>query len=128
MVGDAVEEAGEVIGGEFSTQMGRRSAGKAAEIPRVGPVLRRGTDQRRLDELSADATEPIYRQHAAGVRSHGNVDVERWVAELADLRCRPGDGRKYEWAQRQFAAPVAWSLAFTLSHRRREPAVGKPLS
>ena len=34
-------------------------------------------------ELSADVTEGIYRQYMTGVRSHGAVDVERWIADLA---------------------------------------------
>jgi DNA-binding PucR family transcriptional regulator len=36
-----------------------------------------------LGEPSADATEAIYRQLMAVVRSHADVDVEPWVAELA---------------------------------------------
>ena len=36
-----------------------------------------------LTEISTDSTEAIYRQDMAAVGSHADVNVERWIAELA---------------------------------------------
>ena len=50
---------------------------------KAGPPESALTDVPTTGELSADVTEGIYRQYMTGVGSHGAVDVERWIADLA---------------------------------------------